>query len=42
MHALGRAEEPGYRPRGNTSVLGPLTGVIIIVIAVLMVWKPGD
>ena len=38
----GRTPDPTYRPRGNPNVYGPLLGVIITVIVILMVWKPGD
>ena len=38
----GRTPDPNYRGRGNPNVYGPLLGVIIPVIVILMVWKPGD
>ena len=38
----GRTPDPTYRPRGNPNVYGPLLGILIVVIAILMVWKPGD
>jgi len=42
MTREGRERDPNYRPRGNPNVYGPLLGVLIVVIAILMVWKPGD
>jgi hypothetical protein len=38
----GRTPDPNYRQRGNPTVYGPLLGAIIVVIVILMVWKPGD
>jgi uncharacterized membrane protein len=38
----GRTPDPNYRGRGNPNVYGPLLGVIIAVIVILMVWKPGE
>lgn len=38
----GRTPDPNYRRRGNPAVYGPLLGAIIVVIVILMVWKPGD
>jgi hypothetical protein len=42
MTREGRTPDPNYRPRGNAKVYGPLLGVLITAIAILMVWKPGD
>jgi uncharacterized membrane protein len=42
MTREGRTPDPNYRPRGNAKVYGPLFGVLITAIAILMVWKPGD
>jgi len=42
MTREGRTPDPNYRPRGNAKVYGPLFGVLIAAIAILMVWKPGD
>lgn len=37
----GRTPDPNYRRRGNPNVYGPLLGAIIVIILILMVWKPG-
>lgn len=42
MTREGPTPDPNYRPRGNAKVYGPLFGVLIAAIAILMVWKPGD
>lgn len=42
MTRPGATPDPDYRPHGNPNVYGPLLGVLIVVIAILMVWKPGD
>jgi uncharacterized membrane protein len=42
MTREGRTPDPNYRPRGNPNVYGPVLGVLIVVIVILMVWKPGD
>ena len=42
MTREGRTPDPNYRPRGNPAVYGPVLGVIIVVIVILMVLKPGD
>ena len=42
MTREGRTPDPNYWPRGNAKVYGPLFGVLIAAIAILMVWKPGD
>ena len=42
MTREGRELDPNYRPRGNAAIYGPLLGVLIVAIAILMVWKPGD
>jgi uncharacterized membrane protein len=42
MTREGREPDPNYRPRGNAEIYGPLLGVLIVAIAILMVWKPGD
>jgi hypothetical protein len=38
----GHTPDPTYRRRGNPNVYGSILGVLIVVIAILMVWKPGD
>jgi uncharacterized membrane protein len=42
MTRAGREPDPSYRARGNPEIYGPLLGVLIVAIAILMVWKPGD
>ena len=42
MTREGRTPDSNYQPRGNAKVYGPLFGVLIAAIAILMVWKPGD
>jgi uncharacterized membrane protein len=38
----GLTPDPNYRPRGNPTVYGPVLGALIVIIIILMVWKPGD